>query len=110
MRRPEPARSYDSALLVAEGARRATSGGLGVRRLVEALAGVPLDRPRGMLVVDGATSTAGGPLRVRQVKPTRFGPANFDVAELQPVGSLPTPVALLAEGTVAGYLNEYLCA
>ena len=109
---PDPfaALGYDTAALVAEGARRATKDGLGLRRLVEALAGATIDGPRGTLAVDATTNTVTGPLWVRQVKQTKSGLSNVDVAQLPAVAGLPAPLSPLAAGTVAGYLNEYLCA
>jgi branched-chain amino acid transport system substrate-binding protein len=107
---PFAALGYDTAALVAEGARRAAKSGLGVRRLIEALGGAPLDGPRGTLVVDASTNTVTGPLSIRQVKRTTSGLANVDVAQAAAVGSVPTALSSLASGTVAGYFNEYLCA
>jgi branched-chain amino acid transport system substrate-binding protein len=107
---PFAALGYDTAVLVAEGARRAAKSGIGVRRLAEALSGASIDGPRGTLVVDAATNTATGPLSIRQVKRTVSGLANVDVAQAPAVGSFPSALGALAAGPVSGYVNEYLCA
>jgi branched-chain amino acid transport system substrate-binding protein len=107
---PFAALGYDTAALVAEGARRATKSGLGLRRLVEALGGASIDGPRGTLVVDAAMNTVTGPLSIRQVKRTVSGLANVDVAQAPAVPAFPSALSPLAAGPVAGYFNEYLCA
>jgi branched-chain amino acid transport system substrate-binding protein len=107
---PFAALGYDTAALVAEGARRATKRGLGVRRLVEALGGVSLGGPRGTLVVDATTNTVTGPLWMRQVKRTVNGLANVDVAQAPDVSAFPGALSPLTDGVRSGYLNEYLCA
>jgi branched-chain amino acid transport system substrate-binding protein len=107
---PFAALGYDTAALVAEGVRRATKNGLGLRRLIEALGGASIDGPRGLLVVDAATNTVTGPLSVRQVKRTVSGLVNVDIAQAPAVGTFPTGLSSLAAGPVAGYFNEYLCA
>jgi branched-chain amino acid transport system substrate-binding protein len=107
---PFAALGYDTAVLVAEGARRASKSGLGVRRLIDALDGASIEGPRGTLVVDAATNTVTCPLSIRQVKRTVSGLANVDVAQAQVVGSFPSALGGLAAGPVSGYINEYLCA
>jgi branched-chain amino acid transport system substrate-binding protein len=107
---PFAALGYDTASLVAEGARRATKGGLGLRRLIEALGGVSIDGPRGLLTVDAATNTVTGTLFVRQVKRVSGTLANYDVASAPSVGAFPDALAALTSGPVSGYVNEYLCA
>jgi branched-chain amino acid transport system substrate-binding protein len=107
---PFAALGYDTAALVAEGARRATKSGLGLKRIVEVLGGISIDGPRGSLVVDAATNTVTGPLSIRQVKRTVSGLANVDVAQAPGVPTFPSALASLAAGPVAGYFNEYLCA
>lgn len=111
-RAPDPfaVLGYDTAALVVEGARRATKNGLDLRRLIQALAGRSIEGPRGLLAVDGATNTVTGPLWIRQVNRTASGLVNVDVAQAPAVGSFPSELSPLAVGTVAGYLNEYLCA
>ena len=108
-RRPDPfaALGYDTGALVAEGARRATKHGLGLRRLIEALSGVSTDGPRGTLLVDPATNTVVGPLFVREV---RRGPANYDLAPAPDVVSSPDALSSLETNPRSGYVNEYLCA
>jgi branched-chain amino acid transport system substrate-binding protein len=107
---PFAALGYDTAALVAEGARRATKQGLGLRRLIEALAGVSLDGPRGTLVVDATANTVTGPLWMRQVKRTVNGLANVDVAQAPNVAAFPGALSPLTADPRSGYLNEYLCA
>jgi branched-chain amino acid transport system substrate-binding protein len=107
---PFAALGYDTAALVAEGARRATKRGLGLRRVIEALEGVSLDGPRGALVVDATTNTVTGPLWMRQVKRTVNGLANVDVAQAPSVSTFPSALSPLAADPRSGYLNEYLCA
>lgn len=101
---------YDTAVLVAEGVRRAVKNGLGQRRLCEALAGASIASPRGQLVVDPATNTVTGPLWMRRVQRTSSGLTNVDIAQVPPVASFPSALSPLGAGPVAGYLNEYLCA
>ena len=109
---PDPfaAVGYDTAALVAEGARRATQKGYGLRRLIEALGGASLDGPRGTLTVDSGSNSVKGSLWLRQVKQTKTGLANVDITQLAAVDSFPGALASLADGTAAGYVNEYLCA
>jgi ABC-type branched-subunit amino acid transport system substrate-binding protein len=107
---PFAALGYDAAAFVAEGARRATKQGLGLRRLIDALAGVSLETARGTLTIDSNANTVTGPLWVRQVKRTTTGLANADVSHAPAVGRVPNPLSPLADGPVAGYVNEYLCA
>jgi branched-chain amino acid transport system substrate-binding protein len=108
-RRADPfaALGYDTGALVAEGVRRATKQGLGVRRLIEALAGVSTEGPRGRLVVDAATNTVKGPLFVREV---RRGLVNYDLARAPAVETSPDALSLLETSPRSGYVNEYLCA
>jgi branched-chain amino acid transport system substrate-binding protein len=106
---PFAALGYDTAMLVAEGVRRATKQGLGLRRLIDALAGISLDGPRGTLTIDAATNTISGPLYVRQVKKGTAGLANYDVATAASVASVPDALSALADGLASGYVNEYLC-
>ena len=105
---PFAALGYDTAALVAEGARRATKQRLGLRRLIEALEGVSLDGPRGTLVVDATTNTVTGPLWMRQVKRTGNGLANVDVAQAPNVTAFPGALSPLTADPRSGYLNEYL--
>jgi branched-chain amino acid transport system substrate-binding protein len=107
---PFAALGYDAAAFVAEGARRATRQGLGLRRLIEALAGVSLETARGTLTIDSTANTVTGPLWVRQVERKTTGLANADVAQAPAVAGVPNPLSPLADGPVAGYVNEYLCA
>jgi branched-chain amino acid transport system substrate-binding protein len=101
---------YDTAALIANGAHRARQHGLGVRRLVEALADVSLVSPRGELVVNAKTNTVIGPLWIRRVRRTANGLANVDVTQRPQVTGFPRALEPLVNGPVAGYLNEYLCA
>jgi branched-chain amino acid transport system substrate-binding protein len=107
---PFAALGYDAAAFVAEGARRATKQGLGLRRLTEALAGVSLETARGTLTIDSKANTVTGPLWVRQVKRTTTGLANADVSQAPAVAGIPDSLSPLADGPVGGYVNEYLCA
>jgi branched-chain amino acid transport system substrate-binding protein len=107
---PFAALGYDTASLVAQGASRAVTKGLGLRRLIEALSGVSIDGPRGMLTVDTATNTVTGPLFVRQVKHVSGRLANYDIALAPRVGAFPHALAPLAADPASGYINEYLCA
>jgi branched-chain amino acid transport system substrate-binding protein len=101
---------YDTARLVAEGARRATESGIGVRRLVEALAGASLASPRGTLTVDTATNTVVGPLAIREVR-SRLGTLSNEVIAPAPsVDAFPDAMSALSAGSPSGYLNEYLFA
>jgi branched-chain amino acid transport system substrate-binding protein len=106
---PFAALGYDTAAFVAEGARRATKQGLGLRRLIDALAGVSLHTTRGTLTVDAKANTVTGPLWVRQVKRTTNGLANVDVSQAPAVAAVPSALSPLADGPIAGYVNEYLC-
>lgn len=107
---PFAALGFDTALLVARGASRSVTMGLGLGRLVEALAGASIDGPRGRLTVDAASNIVTGPLFVRHVKRGSGGLANYDIVSVPPVGSFPHALAALAANPASGYLNEYLCA
>jgi branched-chain amino acid transport system substrate-binding protein len=111
-RRADPfaALGYDTALLIAQGARRAVKRGMGLRRLIEALGGASVVGPRGTLWVDRTTNTVVGKLFVRRVRKTPNGLANVDLAEVGVIRSFPDAVAPLAGGPRSGYVNEYLCA
>ena len=65
---------------------------------------------RGTLTIDSKANTVTGPLWVRQVKRTTSGLANADVSQAPPVAGVPNALSPLADGPVAGYVNEYLCA
>jgi ABC-type branched-subunit amino acid transport system substrate-binding protein len=106
---PYAALGFDTALLVAEGAVRAVRNGMGLRRLIEALAGATIASPRGTLNVDAATNTVIGPLFVRTVKRLSGSLGNYDIAEVAAVTAFPEPLSPLASGPVSGYFNEYLC-
>lgn len=107
---PFAALGYDTALLVAEGARRALASGTGVRGLVAALQGVRLSSPRGRLTVDPATNTVTGPLFIREVRKSSSGPANVEIGSVQAVRTIPAALRGLLLEPASGYLNEYLCA
>lgn len=96
---------HDTALLVAEGARRA---GAARDRLASSLAGVSVTGVRGKLLVDPATYTTSTPLVVRQVQQTSTGLANAAIATLARVKGVPP--ALAGMSSESGYVNEYLCA
>jgi len=97
----------DTALLVAEGARRA-KGSWG--RLVQSLAGASVAGVRGAVAVDEATYATSTPLVVRQVSQTSSGLANTAVATLPRVTGVPPALAGLSPAGTARYLNEYLCS
>lgn len=108
---PFAALGYDSAALVAQGARRATQSGLGLRRLAEALAGATVTGPRGTLTIDAATNVVAAPLTLRQVRRMALGSmVNVDIAKAPALTSFPAALGDLASGAHSGYINEYLCA
>jgi branched-chain amino acid transport system substrate-binding protein len=107
---PFAALGYDTAALISEGTQRATTSGVGLGRLVEALGGATIDGPRGRITVDAATNTVTGPVAIRTVNRTLRGIENVDVGWATPIASFPDALAPLATDPRSGYVNEYVCA
>ena len=107
---PFAALGYDTALLVAEGARRALASGADIRDLIAALQGVRLTGPRGRLTVDPVTNSVTGPLSIREVRKSPSGPVNVEIGPVQAVRTIPPAMGDLLLEPASGYLNECLCA
>jgi branched-chain amino acid transport system substrate-binding protein len=111
-RAPDPfaALGYDTAALIAAGARQATKRGLAPKQFTDSLGGTSPEGPRGLMAIDAATNVVTGPLTIRQVQKTKRGLFNVDVAKLPAVSRFPDSLSALGGPTRSGYVNEYLCA
>jgi branched-chain amino acid transport system substrate-binding protein len=101
---------YDTANLVVDGFQNTKRLGWGARRLVDALAGVAIDSPRGKLTVDGSTNTVTGPLSIRELQGQLGHYQNAVVANPPLVAAFPAELSALSDGATSAYFNEVLCA
>ena len=99
---------YDTALLLAAGARRAQEMG-GLRRLANALAGARVEGPRGVLSLDPATNVVQSPLYIREVGASGGSLTNLVLATVPAVPAFPSELRPLDTQLASGYLNECLC-
>jgi branched-chain amino acid transport system substrate-binding protein len=103
---------HDTALLVAEGARRVRASRRPWSELAESLAGATVPGARGAQVVDRSLRTVSTPLAVRRVQLRSGVPQHVVVARRPRVAGIPGSMAVLEgrleAGRVAAYLNEYL--
>jgi branched-chain amino acid transport system substrate-binding protein len=111
-RAPDPfaALGYDTAMLVAEGARRAVAGGGSVRGLIDALHGVRLVGPRGRLTIDTPTNSIVTPLAIREVRRVDGERCNVEIAKASAGRSIPAALEDLVLEPASGFINECLCA
>jgi branched-chain amino acid transport system substrate-binding protein len=97
---------YEAGRIVLASVR---SSGLGITSAnpAKALTGLRLQSPRGLLALDTATRTFGGPLYLREVQQGSGGLQNTVLATL-PAPAGDKQIAALAASVPTGWLNTYL--
>lgn len=97
---------HDTALLVAEGARRVRRRGGGMRSLAAKLRHAKVGGARGQQVVNGATGVVSTPLVVRRSRPKDLSGSRVVARPARVAGNAP---AMVVQGRKdkSGYLNEY---
>ncbi|GGD17144.1 ABC transporter substrate-binding protein [Nocardioides daphniae] len=97
---------HDTALLVAEGARRVRRRGGGLRTLPAKLRHAKVAGARGLQVVNGATGVVSTPLVVRRARPKDLSGARVMARPARVPGDAPAMV-VQGRGDKSGYVDEY---
>lgn len=97
---------HDTALLVAEGARRVRRRGAGLRTLPAQLRNAKVAGARGQQVVNGATGVVSTPLVVRRSRPQDLSGTRVLARPTRVPGDAPAMV-VQGRGDKSGYVNEY---
>lgn len=97
---------HDTALLVAEGARRVRRRGGGMRSMAARLKHAKVPGARGRQVVNGATGVVSTPLVVRRARPKDPLATRVLARPARVPGNMPAMV-VQSRGDKSGYVNEY---